>query len=187
MAPRQPGRPRKGRDAVTRGDIVELALRVARVEGAGAVTIRGVAARLEVTPMAVSYHMGSRHDMLAALIAHAFEDLNRVPDGTTPAKRVRQMLERYCALCLDNHALILAVLAKPDLMVSVLQNFTDLLRDETAKLTGKAESKVLLNLLVDYTHGFVFAKAAAPVDAAPTASEYLESLDWLMARMLPPA
>lgn len=74
--------------------------------GAGGVTMRGVAARIGVTPMALYRHFDNRDDLLTAIVAHGHATflhyLNRALAEPTPAARLRAAGRQYLAFALDH-------------------------------------------------------------------------------------
>jgi AcrR family transcriptional regulator len=74
--------------------------------GAGGVTMRGLAARIGVTPMALYRHFDNRDDLLAAIVAHGHATflryLNRALAEPTPAARLLAAGEQYLAFALEH-------------------------------------------------------------------------------------
>lgn len=84
-APRGRGHAR----ALDRGKIVEAAIALARERGAAALTMREVAARLDVDVSALYWHFPSKAEMLAAVSRAAAESIDLVaPDGGPWPERV---------------------------------------------------------------------------------------------------
>lgn len=70
---RKPGRPPKDRAPLDRARIVDAALRLADEGGLGALTVRGVADALSVTPMAVYNHVRDKDALALAIFDHVVE------------------------------------------------------------------------------------------------------------------
>lgn len=74
--------------------------------GVGGVTMRGLASRMKVTPMALYRHFGNREELLTAIVAegHAtfLRYLNRALGADTPARRLLVSGEQYLAFGLDH-------------------------------------------------------------------------------------
>lgn len=174
------GRPGKGADRLNKADILKAARAILEDKGEEALTFRTLATKLNVTPMAVAYHSGTRHQLLEALIAGAFSTVTSPATGSTPTERLRDLLLRYCTLALNHAALIRCILHTPTLMSNDLVRYTELVRVETQALNAGDPKDVMLNLLIDYTHGFIFSAVAAPSDIAPTLAMYENSLDWVL-------
>ncbi len=92
---RSPSRPR----GLTRDLVISAAIRIADAEGAEAVSMRRVARELEVSPMALYWHVADK-DELHALMVDAVEGEIEIPpptgdwraDLTATARRYRQVL-----------------------------------------------------------------------------------------------
>ena len=130
--------------------------------------------------MAVKYHVGSKHQLLADLVAIAFADAVAPVSEPNPADSLRAILSQYCARALKNANLLTCILDDPTLMSDDLIRITDQIRDHTQALAHGDPQDAMLNLLVDYTHGFVFSAHAAPDDIAPGLKDFQRSLDWVL-------
>ncbi len=71
--------PSRRSSPLSRHEIVEVALRLARDQGVDAVTMRSVAAELEVTPMALYYHVKNKDDLLGLLAAAVIAEQSDLP------------------------------------------------------------------------------------------------------------
>lgn len=60
---------------LTRDDVLDAALALAQAEGVDAVTMRAVAARLDVTPMALYRHVGDKQGLLDGLVERLLDEL----------------------------------------------------------------------------------------------------------------
>jgi AcrR family transcriptional regulator len=77
--------------AITRADILETTLQIAESEGLDAVSMRAVARRLEVTPMALYNHVGGKQALLDGLVERLLDDIP-VPDPRLPwQQRLRSL------------------------------------------------------------------------------------------------
>ncbi|MCV0426963.1 MAG: hypothetical protein K5905_15990 [Roseibium sp.] len=179
------GRPEKTAHKLSSKIILEAALSIARNEGVEAISFRRLSQDLKVTAMAVSYHVGGRHKMLTDLVALAFRGLVGDHIEEKPEANLRRLLSDYCHRALQYSSLVRAMLVDPSLMSSDIKALTQEIRENTRRLNNGDEGDVLLNLLVDYTHGFVFAAAAAPREQSPADEEFLRSLDWVLAKAAP--
>lgn len=75
--------------ALSRETILDTALELAEQEGLAAVTMRAVASRLNVTPMALYNHVGNKQELLDGLVERLLAELPS-PD---PAKPWREQLD----------------------------------------------------------------------------------------------
>lgn len=176
------GRPRDTERVLSKQLILTTALQFVRQNGTDALTFRVLADLLNVTPMAVKYHSGSKKELLHDLLEHAFVGTLDKVDGKTPKIRIKGILEEYCSRALIYPSLLRAVLEDISLMQGELVRVTNELRVNTQKLDDGDVGDVLLHLLVDYTHGFVLSSAAGEEAPLPI-SNYLRGLDWILGRL----
>ena len=71
------------RRGLTRDQVLDAALDLADAQGLDAVSMRGVAARLEVTPMALYRHVGDKDALLDGLVERLLAEVG-VPPGDLP-------------------------------------------------------------------------------------------------------
>lgn len=174
------GRPRRSQSKLSKLQIVKKANEVAKSEGLAACTFRRLAGELGVTAMAVSYHVSTRRDLLLSMIDDAFAPLNAPPETQMPKWRLKELLLRYVEISQDHGHLVQATLQDPSLMQRHLEQFTNQLRANTQLLNAGDANDVLLNLLVDYSHGHIFAVAAAADGQGPSSEDFQRSLDWVL-------
>jgi AcrR family transcriptional regulator len=68
---------------ITRAQILDATLEIAESDGFDAVSMRAVARRLDVTPMALYNHVGSKQDLLDGLVERLLDELP-IPDPRLP-------------------------------------------------------------------------------------------------------
>lgn len=156
-----------------------------RQGGLEAISFRRLADALGVSPMAIKYHVGGQQDLLAALVELAFKGALGVDEDRNSTKHLKHILSRYCARALDNANLVRCILRDPSLMSDEIVAITEEIRKNTRLLNDGDPKDVMLNLLVDYTHGFVFAAAAAKKGEGPTMEDFLRSIEWVLGADLP--
>lgn len=182
-ASNRPGRPRKHAGAVDKSAILACAMTMIEENGLDALSFRTLATRLGLTPMAISYHVGNRDQMIADLLVQSFEGIAEdVPDGT-PSQKLRFLLLRYCDAALAKPSLVHCMLHDPTMMPEVILELNELIRQQTQTLNGADDGDVMLNLLIDYVHGFVFSAVAAPPHIRLTTEDCAKSIDWLLDMM----
>ncbi len=174
------GRPTRENQKLSKQLILKTALPLLTEGGVEAVSFRKLAEALGATPMAVKYHVGNKQELLKSLVEMAFGGIADGSVGDTPQARLRNALELYCDRALQHANLVGCILGDTSLMSRDIIQLTDSLRLDTSRLNNGDQNDVLLNLLVDYTHGFVFAAASASPDNCPTSEGYLRSLDWVL-------
>jgi AcrR family transcriptional regulator len=140
--------------------------------GEAAVTLRAVARRLGVTPMAVAHRTGGRDGLLAQIVAAAHADLE-VPSeaGPADAAALTEVLLRYAATARRHPGAVTAIFARPDVMPPMLARLSAWVRHQLG-LRDPERAEEGLALLVDYIHGHLLAAAAAPQDN-PAADQIL--------------
>ncbi|PWD51062.1 TetR family transcriptional regulator [Serinibacter arcticus] len=72
---------RAGREALTRARVVAVAIEVADDDGLDGLSMRTVAGRLGVAPMALYRHVSDKDDLLAAMIDAVVSDYPAPPEG----------------------------------------------------------------------------------------------------------
>jgi len=174
------GRPKKQAVSVDKAAVLRCAHSILETQALDKLTFRALAAELGVTAMAAKYHVGSRDQMLSDLAAQIFEGIDADVSGETLSAELRRLLVRYCELVLKNADLVRFLLSKPDCMPKVLSEFTSQVRQRTQAMNDGDTGDVMLNLLIDYIHGFVFAADAAPREVTLTLDDCMRSIDWLM-------
>jgi AcrR family transcriptional regulator len=166
------GRPSKTADIIDKAAILSCAKRIIEVDGIDALSFRSLAAKLGVTPMAVSYHVGSRDEMVADLLTQSFKDIDKVVSEGTPTQKLRTLLVNYCAVALEHAGLVQCMLNNPTLMPQSILLFGELVRQQTKKLNDGDEGDAMLNLVIDHLHGFAFSAIAAPLHIVLTTNDY---------------
>lgn len=68
---------------LTKERVVAVALEVARTEGFGGVTMRGVATQLDVTPMALYYHVSDKEELLELVADEVISGAPKLDPDTT--------------------------------------------------------------------------------------------------------
>ncbi|MEP3277678.1 MAG: hypothetical protein ABJN26_13775 [Stappiaceae bacterium] len=184
---KRPGRPGKDTTTVDKSNVLKCAMGIINQEGVDALSFRVLAKKLGVTAMAVRYHVGSRDQMIADLIELAFAGVDEEPPAAqrreTPGQRLRYLLLKYCDRALERAELVRCILRDPTKMPTSLVRLTDLIRCETRTLNDGDDGDVMLNLMIDYVHGFVFAAISAPAHMTLTNEDCARSLDWLLERV----
>jgi AcrR family transcriptional regulator len=129
--------------------------------GEAAVTLRGVARRLGVTPMAISHRTGGREGLLAQVVeaAHAGFEVPSLSRATP--EEIAATVLAYAEAARRHPAAVAALFARPDFMPESLRRFTEWLRDQIAQ-RDPAMAERGLALLIDYVHGHLLAAAREP-------------------------
>lgn len=174
------GRPKKQAGGLDKAAVLRCARSILATQGLEKLTFRALAAELGVTAMTAKYHVSSREQLLSDLAAQIFEGIDANVSSETPSAELRQLLMRYSERALMNADLVRFLLSKPNCMPTVLNEFTSQIRQRTQAINSGDPGDVMLNLLIDYVHGFVFAADAAPTEINLTLADCMRSIDWLM-------
>ncbi len=179
------GRPPKGEASLTKDRVLAAALDILDTGGPKALSFRALAKRLDVTPMAIAHHVGTRHDLLTDLIARVYESVGDAPEDGTAEDRLRFLLIRYCRRVVEHPHVAQLIFADRSLFAGQVVKLTEAIRDNVAALAhGAGEADILVDLIIDYTHGFAISAAAGSGDDAPTIDDFRRGLDWILARIL---
>jgi len=141
---------RTGRRAgLDRDDMVATAITLVEKEGPGALTMRRLAAELDVATTTIYWHVGSRDELVAEIIRHQSQRLAARPiEGSTAADRVMSAARNVWDSALDNRAI--TSLAHQTGTTSLLEHPLEiaLVRElEAAGLTGPAAADAMRAIL----------------------------------------
>lgn len=160
---RRKGRPKAEAPLLDIDRIVDAAAHALQ-SGRGEFSMRGLAATLGVDPMALYHHVPSKQALLDAVVAKAFQRLDRLP------KRWVHLPDRFERLYLLSEAYLRCVAPLPQLTRQLARGPASLAHARFAALFKAAmgvpvdEGSVLsqvLDLLVDYLHGAAMAGSKA--------------------------
>lgn len=157
----RPATPRLTRDA-----ILTEALALIR-DPAQPFTLRTLAQRMQVTPMAILHHVGSHDALIHAMADAAFAD---VPDTAADV-----LLAAYAEAARRHPALILALFRIPGPLPPQARRLTDHL-EILMKNNGLSPDQARLHrdILIDWVHGMALSQA--PDDPAPALAALLNAL-----------
>jgi AcrR family transcriptional regulator len=151
-------------------------------DGSG-LTMRGVAARLGVTPMSLYHHVPDRTGLLVALSDRVYgEVLAGVVEFEDGRASLRELLVRYHDAVARHPQLTLAIFAEPAAFAGVTREITDRLTALLSALTPDAP--LWRDVLVDHAHGSGLALVAARDDprlAATMRGQYAVAVERLLA------
>ncbi len=153
------GRPPSGARQLTHERIVDVA-EVALHRGA--LSMRSVARRLRVDPMALYRHVGSKEALVAAIASRRFACLETLPvvRGTWRS-RLTEVCARYLSVCEASPELVQALVASSRAAERTRQDFEALVRDATLKLEPSPPTVRLVSaVLADFLHGYALAPGA---------------------------
>jgi AcrR family transcriptional regulator len=171
---------RAGQPPLSAERILAAALQLVDRDGLDALSMRRLAAELDVDPMAIYHHLPNKSTLLQRLVAQLFADLPvRVAAATAPLPasdwpaRVRVWAQAYRALGRAHPNLILRVVADPAAVEVAAAHANDSLVDALAGARlPPADTDLAVGLIVDYCNGVVLAEAAAPVPDGGAAFDF---------------
>lgn len=160
MKPGRPATPRLTRDAILTEALALLD------QSETALTIRALAQGLNVTPMAIQHHIGTRDALIHALADRTYAAVT----GAT----LRDLLTAYTATIRRHPNLTLALFRIPGPLPDEAQRITDALDALLRQTLPEARAKLWRDILIDWAHGMVLAQA--PDDPTPALDTLLTAL-----------
>lgn len=152
--------------------------------GEKGLSFRSLAKHLGVTPMAISHHVGTRHEMLSSIVARVYDGIGEPVQDGTPHDCLRALLSDYCKRVLAHPNVALLVLSDTSLLKGPLISLNERICSNIALLVrSKSEVKTVLDVVADYTHGFAIAAATAKAQKRPTLKGFQRGLDWILERI----
>lgn len=183
------GRPKSGAQ-MSRETILATAFEVLDEAGHQGLSMRAVASRLNVTPMALYHHFADRsalvREMSDSIYAGVVKDFESCKGKAR--RRMEQLLTRYYQAVVRYPNLTVLIFATPDEFSIEVQQINHHLADllGEADLTA-AKAKLWLEILVDFTHGSAMATATAPLTGKDFTqrqeSRYRQQLGELLGRI----
>ena len=181
------GRPRAGQEQLSRGRILEAALRLVDEEGMGALSMRRLGAELGVNPMSIYHHLPGKDAVISGLVELVFSGMRvRYPDGSPWQDQVRAWAETYRGLVRSHPNLVLELVSNAAAVTEAVLLVNEPLY-EALDESGlpPAEVVVVADTVVDFIHGFAIAEGAQPPGHPFDRRELLERLETGAADVLP--
>ena len=181
------GRPRAGQEQLSRGRILEAALRLVDEEGMGALSMRRLGAELGVNPMSIYHHLPGKDAVISGLVELVFSGMRvRYPDGSLWQDQVRAWAETYRGLVRSHPNLVLELVSNAAAVTEAVLLVNEPLY-EALDESGlpPAEVVVVADTVVDFIHGFAIAEGAQPPGHPFDRRELLERLETGAADVLP--
>lgn len=180
----RPGRPRAGERRLDRDTILDAALRIVDDEGLEALSMRRLAAALDVNPMSIYHHLPGKAAVLSGLVQEVFAQVSVTPpdDGVSWQDRLKHAARAYRGVLGAHRNLALQIVsdtaAVSDSLAVAGEPFYDAL--ERAGLPPRAVVEGV-NTLVDFIHGFMLGEASSTEETFDLGPDLLERV-----RQLPP-
>jgi TetR/AcrR family tetracycline transcriptional repressor len=187
-AGKRSGRPRAGEERLSREAILTAALRIVDDEGIDALTMRRLAATLEVNPMSLYHHLPNKAAVLAGLAELVFAGLEQPDPGDSvpwdeqlkdAARGYRNALRAHPNLALQVLSDTSAVSA---VVVVVVEPFYRAL--DRAGLSPRQIFEAA-NTLVDFIHGFSLGEASVRTENFDLAPDLITRVEQLPAGKAP--
>lgn len=179
------GRPTRGQ-GVTLGAILDAALVLLEQDGGRGLSMRALAAQMDLTPMSLYHHVDDRAGLLRLLADKVYggvlDEAENPADGLTA---IRELLVRYHDAVGGHPQLTLAIFAEPAALAGAAQRITERLEALLDPLS--AEHILWRDILVDHAHGSGLALGAFlahPEQAAALREQYRRALDALLAGLV---
>jgi AcrR family transcriptional regulator len=168
MKPGRPSQPRLTQTAILTEALALLG------DGDHALTLRALATRLNVTPMAIQHHIGTRDTLIRALADHVHAPVTTPIEGP-PHIRLRALLTAYAETTRAHPHLTLALFRIPGPLPPQAQRITDALETLLTETGLDAPAaRLWRNILIDWAHGMALAQS--PDDPAPALDALLAAL-----------
>jgi TetR/AcrR family transcriptional regulator, tetracycline repressor protein len=186
-SPKRGGRPRAGQEALSRGRILDAALRLVDEEGMGALSMRRLGAELAVNPMSIYHHLPGKGAVISGLVELVFSGMRvRYSDGSPWQDQVRAWAETYRDLVRSHPNLVLEIVSSAAAVTEAVLLVNEPLYaalDEAG--LPPAVVVVVADTVVDFVHGFAIAEGAQPPGHPFDRRELLERLETGAANVLP--
>jgi AcrR family transcriptional regulator len=176
------GRPRAGEERLSRQAILTAALQLVDDEGIDALTMRRLAATLEVNPMSLYHHLPNKAAVLAGLAELVFADLEQPDPGAAvpwddqlkdAARAYRNALRAHPNLALQ---VLSDTSAVSSVVVVTVEPFYRAL--DRAGLSPRQVFEAV-NTLVDFVHGFSLGEASVRNDSFDLAPDLITRVSQL--------
>jgi len=173
------GRPRVGRELLSRGRILGAALRVVDEEGIGALSMRRLGAELGVNPMSIYHHLPDKGAVVSGLVELVFSGMRvRYPEGSSWQVRVRAWAGAYRDLVRAHPSLVLEIVssaaAATEAVLLVNEPLYEALEEAGLPPLGTVRAA---DSVVDFIHGFAIAEGVQPPGRSFDRRELLEHLE----------
>jgi AcrR family transcriptional regulator len=170
---------------ITRTDVLDATLALAEARGLEAVTMREVARRLGVTPMALYRHVGDKQGLLDGLVERLLDELE-LPDPAMPwNERLRSLAASLRATARRHPDVFLELLRRPATTPAALRRrdaVYDALRDAGVPEELVPRVELLMN---SFILGFAASEGAGRFSQTTT-QQLDEDLEWAQTVVLEP-
>lgn len=155
------GRP-KGKATLYKATIIEIALMILDENGSDGLSMRSLAYRLGVTPMALYKHFADKSSLLRSVSDFVYGEVTKSFEKFTgdPKEKIEFLLLTYHKAVIDHPNLSISIFEDSNGFSEEVQRITNYIRTLLAVTTlPKSKKEMWLNILVDFTHGSSIAIA----------------------------
>jgi len=173
---RRPGRPRPGEPTLTREAILTAALALVDEQGIEALSMRKLAARLQVDPMSIYHHVPNKAALVSGLVRSVFAEMAPPLDEGDWPDRVCAWARAYRDVALAHPHLVLEIVTDAAAASGAAIQISEPLYAALAA-AGLTPRAVLhaAGTLVDFVNGYALG-ASAPAGADPM-GDHLAAMD----------
>ena len=148
--------PRGRRAGLSREVVLSAAVELLDAHGLKAFTLRALAARLEVDPMAIYWHLKNKDEILDGVVALVLGDIGSDATGPWHAQAA-SMFRAHRARLLDHPAVLELLLSRPIRSADAWAGTERLLTLLEPELGGESAARWLRHL-ASYTNGFLLTE-----------------------------
>jgi AcrR family transcriptional regulator len=146
-------------------------------EGIGALSMRRLAGRLGVDPMAIYHHLPGKEALVSGLVETVFAEMRVSDSGDRWQDRVRGYARAYRDLARSHPNLAVHLVSDPPAAAATTLEANEALYEALAASGMEARDVVrAADLVVDYVNGFALAENAGPLGDLDDRRESLERL-----------
>jgi TetR/AcrR family transcriptional regulator, tetracycline repressor protein len=176
---RKPGRPKSGEQALTRERILDVALQMVDENGVEAFSMRGLAGKLGVDPMAIYHHLPNKNAVIGGLIERLFEGFSlSFGDDAHWKDGLRAFAAAYREMARLHQPLILYLAADTEWTAEGGLKIDELLYGILQK-AGLSPLQILqaADTLIDYLNGFALGERQGSLGQPGERSRFAARLD----------
>lgn len=179
MSRKKVGRPRAGRERLTRERVLGAALGIVDGEGMGALSMRRLAGELGVDPMSIYHHLPGKDAVVSGLVEVVFSRMELPTfEGLSWQERVRAWVRAYRELARAHPNLVLQIVsdaaAASDAMLRISEPLYAALEDAGLSLR---KVSVAAGAVVDFVHGNALAGESVPSEKGSFERDLLARLE----------
>ena len=166
------GRPKSEKVSLNKANIIENAKEVLFKEKKG-LSIRKLASRLSVDPMAIYHYFNNKDDLLEAVCMSYISRIYRPKVADNWQREVKRLIISYIEILRDTPALIETLVSLGRISKGPSVFFEQQFAIATSSLLTKSQLRSAIPLLADFMHGFALGLKYVPENMT---KEYFKGL-----------